>query len=246
MGEREAILKRVEIRPLRDLGEHEGTLRLQRTIWGFDDSDLVAPRLFGVFTHIGGSCLGAFLDGALVGYALAFAAFKPSGKAYWHSHMTGLEPSAQNLGLGRLLKLRQREEALAVGLDLIEWTFDPLQARNAFFNIEKLGTAVEAYLPNLYGVTSSELHGSLPTDRLLAAWHLRSPGVESRAAGRTPALVRGVNRIEVPGRIAGVPRAAAVQIQARVREQFRTALQLGLRVTGFERTQAGGAYHLAP
>ncbi len=244
MATREADLKRLQLRPLQSLDEFHATLRLQRRIWGFNESDRVAPRLFGVFKHIGGSCLGAYLDDAMVGYTLAFAAFKPDHKAYWHSHMAGVDPSAQDLGIGYLLKLRQREEALARGLDLIEWTFDPLQSRNAYFNIEKLGTAVEAYLPNLYGVTSSELHGALPTDRLVAAWHLRRPSVTRRLAGTQPAPVRGQAAIAIPSRISEVPREEAAEMQARVREQFRAAFDANLRVTGFERTSGGSIYHL--
>ena len=244
MGASQADLRNLEIRSLESLDDFNETLRLQKRIWGFDESDTVAPRLFGVFSRIGGSSLGAFLDGGLVGYTLAFAAFKPNRKAYWHSHMAGVDPSIHNLGIGRKLKLRQREEALAAGLDLIEWTFDPLQARNAYFNIEKLGTAVDAYIPNFYGVTTSELHGYLPTDRLVAAWHLRSPSVVDHLAGRRPEQGECAMRIEIPARISEIPRPEAAEIQRKVREQFQTALGKGLRVTGFDRGPAYGSYLL--
>ena len=244
MAAGQADLRDLEIRPLESLDEFHLTLRLQKMIWGFDETDTVASRLFGVFHHIGGSSLGAFLEGELVGYSLAFAAFKPNHKVYWHSHMTGVDPSAHNLGIGHKLKLRQREEALAAGLDLIEWTFDPLQGRNAFFNIEKLGTAIEAYIPNFYGITSSELHGSLPTDRLVAAWHLSSPSAVERLAGRQPPCGECAMRIEIPARISEVPRPEAAEIQDRVRQQFRSAFDEGLRVTRFERGPSRGAYLL--
>lgn len=244
MGASQADLRNLEIRRLESLDEFDETLRLQKLIWGFDESDTVASRLFGVFNHIGGSSLGAFLDGKLVGYTLAFAAFKPNRKAYWHSHMAGVDPSIHNLGIGRKLKLRQRDEALAAGLDLIEWTFDPLQARNAFFNVEKLGTAVEAYIPNFYGVTTSDLHGHLPTDRLVAAWHLGSPSVVERLAGRRPKQGKLAKRIEIPARISEIPRPEAAEIQKRVREQFQGAFDKGLRVTGFERGRSHGSYLL--
>ncbi len=244
MAESQADLRNLEIRPLESLEEFHATLRLQNLIWGFDETDTVASRLFGVFQHIGGSSLGAFLGNDLVGYTLAFAAFKPNRKAYWHSHMAGVDPSIHNLGIGRKLKLRQREEALAAGLDLIEWTFDPLQARNAYFNIEKLGTSIEAYLPNFYGVTSSELHGSLPTDRLVAAWHLSRPSVIECLAGRRPDRGQGAMRIEIPARISQLPRPEAAVIQDRVRKQFETAFGDNLRVVGFEREPSQGAYIL--
>lgn len=244
MAASQADLSPLAIRRLESLEEFRQTQRLQKLIWGFDESDAVASRLFGVFTHIGGSSLGAFLGNRMVGYTLAFAAFKPNHKPYWHSHMAGVDPTVHGLGIGYLLKLRQREEALAAGLDRIEWTFDPLQSRNAFFNIEKLGVEIVAHLPNFYGVTSSELHGALPTDRLVAAWHLRSPAVAERAAGARPPSGRGSRRIEIPTQISAVPRPEAEAIQRRVGEQFRGAFAEGLEVVGFERGPTVGAYHL--
>ena len=244
MAESQADLRELEIRPLESLDEFRATIRLQELIWGFDPTEMVASRLFGVFSHIGGSSLGAFLQGELVGYTLAFAAFKPNLKAYWHSHMAGVDPAFHNLGIGRRLKLRQREEALAAGLDRIEWTFDPLQARNAYFNIEKLGIAVEAYIPNFYGITSSKLHGTLPTDRLVAAWHLKSQAVAERLAGLRTTQRHWSMRIEVPSRIGEVARPEAIRIQERIRGQFRIAFEEGLRVAAFERGATRGAYIL--
>lgn len=234
----------VEIRPLRTLEEFQSTLQLQSAIWGFDDTDQVAPRLFGVFDRIGGSCLGAYRDGEIVGYSLALAAFKPGGLRYWHSHMVGVSPSLHGHGVGYQIKLRQREEALVAGLDLIEWTFDPLQSRNAYFNIEKLGVNVEAYLPDFYGITSSELHGSLPTDRLLAAWHLRSPRAIARLENRPYETAKGAAHIEIPARIGDLPRKQAADVQSRVRESFQAAFASGLEVSRFQRTATGGVYHL--
>ena len=244
MAVRQAGLGPVEIRPLRTLEEFRATLPLQAAIWGFDDTDQVAPRLFGVFDRIGGSCLGAYIGGAIVGFSLAFAAFKPDGLRYWHSHMVGVSPSLQGQGIGYQIKLRQREEALAIGLDLIEWTFDPLQARNAYFNIEKLGVDVNAYLPDFYGITSSELHGSLPTDRLVAAWQLRSPRVVACLADRPRTSAESAARIEIPARIADVPRERAAGVQAHVRESFQAAFANGFEVSRFQRTGTGGVYHL--
>lgn len=244
MAEGQEQLDALEIRPLRTLDEFEATVPLQRAIWGFREEELVASRLFVVFSRIGGSSLGAYLGGNLVGYTLAFAAFKPGGEPFWHSHMAGVVPQAQGRGIGRLLKVRQREEAMKAGVDRIEWTFDPLQPRNAHFNIEKLGVEVDTYLPNFYGMTSSALHGSIPTDRLLAVWRLRHPAVEDRLAGRSRARATGHLHIEVPARSAGRPRNVTLAIQARVREQFTAAFQAQLHVTRFERTSTGGIYHL--
>ncbi len=244
MATRQAGLGPVEIRPLRTLEEFQSTLRLQSEIWGFDEADLVAPRLFGVFDRIGGSCLGAYLGGEMVGFSLAFAAFKPAGQRYWHSHMVGVESRLHGQGVGYQIKLRQREEALAAGLDLIEWTFDPLQSRNAYFNIEKLGVDVEAYLPDFYGITSSDLHGALPTDRLVAAWNLRGPRAVACLEDRPRPRAESAERIEIPARISDAPRERAAEIQARVRGSFQAAFASGLRVSRFERTESGGVYHL--
>lgn len=242
MATREGV---VELRRLESLDEFQATAELQRRVWGFDESDLVAPRLFGVFTRTGGSCLGAFLDGRLVGFALALAAFKRDGRPYWHSHMAAVEPALHHRGIGFLLKQLQRREAMEAGLDLIEWTFDPLQSRNAYFNLEKLGVEIEGYLPNFYGVTSSDLHGALPTDRLVAAWHLASRRTAARLAGQPARRVAGSATIEIPTRISEVSRTVAAGIQERVRTQFQDAFARRLRVAWFERTPESGIYHLA-
>ena len=102
-----------EIRVLTTLDEFQRTLDVQKRIWGYDESDVVAPRLFGVYRHVGGSVIGAFVAEEMVGYALAFAGFKSDHRVYWHSHMTGVVPELQGCGIGRKLKLRQRAEALA-------------------------------------------------------------------------------------------------------------------------------------
>lgn len=245
MAAGETGLSGVEVRTLTTLEEFQRILDLQKRIWGFDESDVVPPRLFGVHRHIGGSVLGAFAGGKMVGYTLALAGFKSSWRIYWHSHMAGVVPEMQGRGIGRRLKLRQREEALAAGIDLIEWTFDPLQARNAYFNLERLGVVVREYAPNLYGVTSSALHGSLPTDRLVAAWHLESPRVSACIAGKTPERADCAQTIDIPKDIAAAPREQALALQARLRAEFCTAFAGGFEVTGFDAAPSGGRYLLS-
>lgn len=127
----------------------------------------------------------------LVGLALAFVATR-EGLAYLHSHMVAVLVGYQNRGVGRMLKLAQRENALDRGINLIEWTFDPLRLKNAHFNIERLGAIVRHYLSNLYGRTSSPLHAGLPTDRLVAEWWVRSQRVEAVLAGSCTASDRRV------------------------------------------------------
>jgi len=241
----------VEIRTLHTIEEFEQTVGVQREVWGFSDRDLVPPRLFAVAAHIGGLVLGAYEGGALVGFSLTFPGLHSGPRRrtrhFWHSHMTGVLPSHQHRRIGRQLKLRQRQEGLAAGVDLVEWTFDPLEIRNAYFNIEKLGVIVRRYVPNQYGVTSSRLHGSLPTDRLVAEWYLNGPRARA-AAGRGEQLDKQtLARIEVPGEIEELrsrdPEKAR-EIQARVREEFEKRFAEGLAVAGFRRAGAGGAYEL--
>jgi len=107
-------------------------------------------------------------------------------KPFLHSHMTAVSAAHRDRGIGRQLKLFQRADALARGISLIEWTFDPLVTKNAYFNFMRLGAIARRYIPNAYGITTSPLHGTLPTDRLVAEWHLRSPRVLRVLAGKRP------------------------------------------------------------
>src|SRR5205823_6193082 len=139
-------------------------------------------------------------------------------------------------GIGRSLKLAQRERALARGIKVIEWTFDPLQIRNAHFNIARLGALARRYLPDFYGRSSSILHGGLPTDRLLAEWRLDSNRVEAATQGTSAGESAEHNRIWVPGNISELCQSdpqMARQIQTRVRREFEQAFQDSYAVTGF-------------
>ena len=239
-----------EIHQLTTLEEFSAVVRLQREIWGFQDVELLPRRLFVVASKIGGQLLGAFDDSKMVGFCLCIPGLKPNGKPYLHSHMLGVLPPYRNTGLGRRLKLKQREYALEQGIDLIEWTFDPLELKNAFFNIERLGAIVRRYVHNQYGTTSSHLHGGLPTDRLIAEWWLQSPravavsGEGERLFGGDPAEAR----ISVPADIAETrlkDPGLARKVQADIGEQFQNHFERGLAVTGFERNNTEGVYLLS-
>ena len=169
----------IEIRQLTNHQEFSDAVRLQKEIWGFDEVDLIPLRLFVVADKIGGQVLGAFDRTKMTGFCVCLPALKAGNKSYLHSHMLGVLPNYRNTGLGRALKLKQREYAIARGIDLIEWTFDPLEIKNAFFNIERLGAIARRYVYNQYGASSSHLHGRLPTDRLVAEWWLSSPRVDA-------------------------------------------------------------------
>jgi len=238
----------IEIRQLFDLEAFDEVLGLQKTIWGFADVELLPLRFLVVVSRIGGHVFGAYDAGKMIGFCFAIPGVKPGGRSYLHSHMLGVLPEYHNAGVGRRLKLRQRDEALARGIELIEWTFDPLELKNAFFNIERLGAIVRRYAVNQYGVTASPLHGGLPTDRCIAEWWINSPRVRCILEGKPPEH-HPQERIAYPAEIAKIRRddpKRARQIQKANGEQFLRAFENGLAVTGFERGTGDSAYLLEP
>ena len=237
----------IEVRPLTAHAEFQDAVRLQQQIWGFEEIELLPLRLFVVATKVGGQVFGAFDGTRMVGFCLAIPGVKAGGKSYLHSHMLGVLPDYRNSGVGRSLKLAQREEALGRGIELIEWTFDPLEIKNAFFNVERLGAIVRRYVLNQYGTTTSPLHGGLPTDRCIAEWWIASPRAKAITAGqpfpRNPVEVR----IAIPAGIATIrtldpERARKIQKEASL--QFQEAFDRGLAVIGFARSEEAGTYLL--
>src|SRR3981081_3884113 len=170
--------------------EFESCVRLEREVWQAADVDVVPIPLFVVASETGGQVLGAFQGSEvqdLVGFTMAIAGWR-NRRPFLHSHMTAVSATHRDHGIARRLKLFQRADALARGISLVEWTFDPLITKNAYFNFMRLGAIARRYVPNAYGITTSPLHGALPTDRLVAEWHLRSPRVRRILAGKRPAF----------------------------------------------------------
>lgn len=237
--------REIHIRPLVSQADFDGAVQLQKTIWGFEDVDLLPARLFVVASKVGGQAFGAFHQRKLVGFCLAIPALKPGGQFYLHSHMLGVAQEYRNDGIGRLLKLEQRKEALGRNIALMEWTFDPLELKNAYFNIERLGAIIRRYVRNQYGQTTSRLHGGLPTDRCTAEWWLSSERAAGAIAGVPFARPAVEERIAVPADIAHLrthePRRAR-EVQAQISERFEELFAHGLAVTGFEQTQEAGVY----
>lgn len=229
----------IVIRHCRGLEELRACVALQREVWNFSDAELVPLRMFVVAEKVGGQVMGAFDAGKMVGFALSVPGTR-SGHIYLHSHMLAVRSEYRNAGLGRRLKLLQREDALARGIELIEWTFDPLEIKNAFLNIEKLGAIVRRYNINQYGITSSPLQGGLPSDRLIAEWWLKSMRVEGLlCSGKNPPFGTEA-AIDVPAQIydwkaKAETRNRARQVQERNRDQFLSAFARGLAVLGYER-----------
>ena len=236
----------IEVRQLFERREFEEAVQLQKQIWGFADIELLPVRLFVVANKVGGHTFGAFDANRMVGFCLAIVGLKPGGHYYLHSHMLGVLPEYRNFGLGRRMKLAQRDDAVRRSIDLIEWTFDPLEIKNAFFNMERLGAIVRRYVENQYGTTTSPLHGGLPTDRCIAEWWVSSARVEAILAGHAPPRAV-VDCIEVPADIDDIRRddpRRAREIQKGIAEKFQRLFDAGLAVVGFERTETNGTYLL--
>jgi predicted GNAT superfamily acetyltransferase len=246
----------VTIRKCETLEEMQACFALQKEVWKFADADLIPVRMFVVAAKIGGQVIGAFVqrpserDGGqeLVGFAVAIPAIRNT-RSYLHSHMLAVGSQYRNEGLGRRLKLYQRKDALARGFELMEWTFDPLEIKNAYLNIEKLGAIARRYSVNQYGITSSPLQGGLPTDRLVAEWWMKSARVERvlEEAPREQFECRA--RIDVPAEIyewkADVAtRARAQALQKANRERFERLFAEGLSVLGYERDGRGSGTFL--
>lgn len=250
--------------------ELEACVQLQVETWGYDVTDMIPRKGFLVMQKVGGQVLGAFdteLPGtpekgngaSMVGFALSLPGMKtgsssPDGRPfpYIHSHMLAVKEEYRNRGLGAQLKLAQRRDALARGITHMEWTFDPVEIKNAFLNIRKLGAIVRRYSENFYGVSSSRLQGGLPTDRLIAEWELDSARVKGILEGRPSTDLVIEDRICVPASIyqwktseEDRPRALAVQLENR--EKFQRAFGRGLAVIGFQRdSQGNGIFELGP
>jgi len=237
----------IEIRNCVSLEDFAQCLELQREVWHWEDLDLLPLRSFIVALKIEGQVIGAFDNtGKLIGFCLAVPALH--GKdAYLHSHMLAVLPEYRKHGIGQRLKLEQRRDALARGIRLIEWTFDPFELKNARFNLEKLGAIARRYVPDQYGPSSSPLHLSLPTDRLVAEWWLDSPRVVALANGESFPRNEISQRISLPldlaetGSAHGQPLA---QFQLTIRQQFQETFSNGLVVIGFELSERTCSYLL--
>ena len=239
---------RVSIRMCHSFDELNACVELQRDVWGFSDLDLVPLRLFVVAEKIGGQVIGAFEGKEMVGFALSIPGTR-SGHPYLHSHMLAVRESHRNAGLGRRIKLVQRADALARGFELVEWTFDPLEIKNAHLNLERLGAIARRYNINQYGVTSSPLQGGLPTDRLVAEWWLRSRRVEKLLESGARPEFKVEHTVAVPAEIyrwkaSQADRGRAREVQSTNREEFLKAFADGLAALGYERDAAGNGKFL--
>ena len=248
----------VQFRACKGFDELEACVQIQIATWGYDESDAIPRKTFLLAQKIGGQVIGAFESGfsnglasgsagTLVGFAMSLPGIKnvdgrPS--PYLHSHMLAVLESHRNRGLGAQLKWEQRREALSRGIRHMEWTFDPLEIKNAFLNIHRLGAIAREYRVDFYGVSSSRLQGGLPTDRLLAEWELDSPRVNAILARRPADELEIEECIQVPIAIGQwkadeVSRNKALAVQKENQQKFQEAFSRGLAVMGFSRDAEG-------
>lgn len=172
----------VAIRPLSGPAEYRAAVALQRRTWGETFDEVVPPSMLMVAQEMGGVASGAFDGDRLVGFVFGVSGVRDGRPAHW-SDMLAVEPEYRGRGLGRRLKLHQRELLLGLGIDRMLWTFDPLVARNAHLNLSRLGATASVYKREAYGASASPLHAGIGTDRLVADWALDSGRVRKRIAG---------------------------------------------------------------
>jgi predicted GNAT superfamily acetyltransferase len=256
----------ITIRRAETVGDYHACQRVQRLAWGIADESYIVPIATMVGAqHHGGLVLGAFeSSGEAVGVSFAFLG-RIEGRICLYSQLTGVLPVRQSLGLGYRLKMAQRELALAEGVSLIAWAFDPLQAGNARFNLQKLGASARRYIDDMYGPRTDSLNAGVPTDRLIAEWDLSGPDREATGAEDSAALPRLIDSseqadgqrapitvetadggrvlLEIPDdirRLRARDAALAERWRQAVRNAMTTAFASGYRAVGFLRDESEG------
>ncbi|MGH9968691.1 MAG: GNAT family N-acetyltransferase [Pyrinomonadaceae bacterium] len=251
-------MEEIQIRECATIEELDHCVKLQSEVFALPDLEITPRRHLIVSREAGGWTLGAFAgngDGRLVGFVHHLVAVRGADEITGYSHMMAIHKDYQNLGLGARLKWAQRERALAEGRRFIRWTWEPMQSRNAHFNLNRLGVVVRTYGDNFYGtdyvtdpVQKSPTARGLASDRLIASWELSSPRVAELAAG-APAIAPPDPdaRIEIPpdwNNLLQLDLNDAKREQSRVRSEFLQAFSAGLVCAGFDRTPAHPSYLL--
>ena len=241
------------IRECTTIEEFDTCISLQREAFGLPDIEISPRRHLIVSRQAGGWTLGAFVAERMVGFVHHLAAVRPDNEVFGYSHMMAVAKDYQNKGIGARLKWAQRERTLAEGRDFIKWTWDPMQSRNAHFNLNRLGVVVEAFADNFYGMDynadptqKDQNHRGLQSDRLFASWRLNSDRVRSLAAGEEHQITANLARsISVPSEWSVLIKADVVTArreQARVRSEFKNAFAEGLICAAFERGRDQSKY----
>jgi predicted GNAT superfamily acetyltransferase len=243
----------IEIRQVTTIEEYDACVHLQRAVFGLPDLEISPRRHLIVSEQAGGWTLGAFIEGKLVGFVHHLAAVRGS-EVFGYSHMMAVDATYQNHGIGSKLKWAQRARALSEGRDFIKWTFEPVRARNAHFNLNRLGVVVRSYAVNFYGTdyatNPAERAGGplgMDSDRLFASWELTSPRVRALADRREFSVGNPDATIEIPndfGALLKSDHAAAKAEALRVRDEFLRAFSAGLVCRAFQRDEQRPSYLL--
>ena len=230
--------------------ELDACVKLQREVFALPDLEISPRRHLIVTKHAGGFSLGAFVENELVGFVLSVPGFRGEER-FFYSHMTAVSQKFQNYGIGARLKWAQRERALAENVKFIKWTFQPVQARNAFFNLERLGATIKTYAPNFYGTDYSTSHEpggqfGLDSDRLFGEWNLESEKVVALSRGENFTESGKVARtIEIPNNWNAILKSdpqKAIDEQERAKREFQSAFNEGLICRGFVRDESNPKY----
>ena len=232
------MISNISIREIDGVAEMHAVEELQKEVWGIPDLDVVPLTQLVAAKEAGGVLIGAFDDAALVGFVYGFPSYE-RGQLAHHSHMLAVKPEYRNFDLGRRLKLAQRDHVIAQGIELISWTFDPLQSLNAHFNFNKLGVIADRYLLDFYGQDAASFLHQTGTDRLWVSWFV--------SREREPVSDRDQVTIEIPSNIDAVLQRSpetAMKWRAETRRAFTEALKAGYIVTSFVRDQKVGKYLL--
>ena len=237
-------MKPFEIREIASFADIGQCVELQRSTWGMPEIDITPARLFVTARWAGTPPLGAFdASGRVVGFLHTIPA-RFGGTPSFYSHMLAVDERLRDTGIGFALKLEQRRRALADGVPLVVWTFDPLQSRNAHFNINKLGVVVRRYVENFYGEQhASVFDAGIGSDRVFAEWWVGSDRVERVLAGERRAATGLEPFVEIPSDFAAIKRTGLEQAliwRLRTREQFQSRLSRDLAADGFVRDAESG------
>jgi predicted GNAT superfamily acetyltransferase len=229
----------VTIRPLESHDDFRQCVALQHEIWGDDFGESAPPSILMVTQKVGGLAAGAFDSGGrLLGFVFGISGVREGRLVHW-SDMLGVREDARDLGLGQRLKNYQRDQLLETGIDVAYWTYDPLEARNAHVNINRLGALPIEYVPDMYGeVVRSSLLSGLSTDRFVVEWELDHPHVAAAIEGAEPELSRAATAAPIVNTAwegaAPVPReielvdapAVRVEIPREIHDVKRTSMEL--------------------
>jgi predicted GNAT superfamily acetyltransferase len=227
------------IRECVSIDDFQQCIELERLVWNDDDIDIMPIRLYMISKNCNAPTFGAFTSsGGLIGFVHTSLALQNKNVVY-HSHLAGVVEELRHKDIGYKLKLAQRQHALAADVPMIFWTFDPLQSRNAHFNINKLGAIIRTYKNNYYGEGVSSIFDShLPSDRVIAEWWIRSPHVEQVLAGNRPQVHAPQAIVKIPDNIDAI-RARSLEEHVRwrmqVRDDFSEAIEKGNIACGFTR-----------